>query len=171
MRRIGIIVLSVVLLCGAFGATIAMAQDATPAAAEDHPIVGAWLLDTDIDDPTNPFSLDVFTSDGVYFEVDPEGGTSVGVWEPSGANTANMTFWGLDPSGGMLIVRAELEVGADGRTVTGTYTVEFIEPDGTVSGEIGPGNVEGTKLAVEPQGDPIGSFEDVFGAPEATPAG
>lgn len=171
MRRIGIIVLSVVLLCGVFGVNVGVAQDATPAAAEDHPIVGAWLLDTDIADPANPFSLDVFTSDGVYFEVDAEGGTSVGVWEATGASTASMTFWSLDPSAGMLIVRAELEVGADGQSVTGTYTVEFIEPDGTASGEIGPGNVEGTKLAVESQGDPIGSFEDVFGAPEATPAG
>lgn len=76
----------------------------------------------------------------------------------------------------MFVVRADIEVAEDGQTLTATYTGEFIGPDGTSTGEVGPGLAEGTRLAVEPQGTPIGSFEEVFGeqpvgTPEATPAG
>ena len=178
MRRARFVVFAVAMLLGAlaFGGQGVVAQDATPEAGEHHPIVGLWELDTDVADPANPLSLDAFFAEGIYQELSPEGDTGFGVWEPTGANTANMTFWSLDPEGGMFVVRAELEVSDDGQLVTGSYTVELLEPDGTMSGEIGPGEVEGTKLAVEPQGEPIGTFEEVFGeqpvgTPEATPAG
>jgi hypothetical protein len=71
----------------------------------------------------------------------------------------------------MGIIRASIEVAPDGQSLTATYTLEFIDPDGTSSGEIGPGMAEGTKLAVEPMGTPVASFEEAFEAPAATPEG
>ena len=176
MRRMGIIVLSVVMLCGAFGASIAVAQEATPAAGGDHPVVGSWVLDTEPENPTNAPTLAVFSADGVYFQVEPAGevgtGTQVGVgsWETTGGTTADMTFLIIGSDGFMLTIRASLDA-ADGQSLTGTYTTEFVDPDGVSTGEVGPGEVEGTRITVEPQGEPVGSFEDIFGAPEATPAG
>jgi hypothetical protein len=155
-----------------FGGSAALAQDATPAAGEAHPIVGSWLLDTDTANPDNPMTLAVFTSDGVYFQVEPgEGGTHVGAgsWQSTGATTADMTFWIFEADGAMLLIRASID-SPDPQSVTATYTIEFIEPDGTSSGEIGPGMAEGTRISVEPQGTPVGSFEDVFAPEEATPA-
>lgn len=176
MRRIGVFVLSVVMLCGAFGASVAVAQDATPAADGDHPIVGSWLLDTEPENPTNAPTLAVFSADGVYFQVEPAGevgtGTQVGVgsWEATGDTTADMTFLIVGADGFALTIRASLDA-ADEQFLTGSYTTEFVDPDGVSTGQVGPGEVEGTRIAVESQGTPIGSFEDVFGAPEATPAG
>jgi hypothetical protein len=153
------------------GGSAALAQDATPSAGEEHPIVGSWLLDTDTAVPDNPMTLAVFTSDGVYFQVEPgEGGTHVGLgsWEPTGETTADMTFRIFEDDGAMLVIRAGID-SPDNQTVTATYTIEFIESDGTSSGEIGPGMAEGTRISVEPQGTPVGSFEDVFAPEEATP--
>lgn len=170
MRRIGTIVLSVVMLCGAFGATIAVAQEATPAATDQHPLVGAWLFDNAEIDPEIPYTLDFFYANGTYLTVDGEGSPAGGVWEVTGPNTADLTFWVIEGAA-MSIVRANIEVSEDGQSLTATYTFEFIDAGGTSTGQIGPGTIEATKLAVEAPGDPVGSFEDVFAEPEATPVG
>jgi hypothetical protein len=67
-------------------------------------------------------------------------------------------------------VRAAGEVDASGDALTGTYTVELTLPDGTRTGEYGPGTVEGTRIAVEPMGTPLGTLEELFAQfEEATP--
>lgn len=68
-------------------------------------------------------------------------------------------------------IRGDLEAAPDGQSWTASYTLELAGPDEMSSGEIGPGMAEATRIMVEPQGTPVGSFEDVFGAPPATPAG
>jgi hypothetical protein len=159
-----------------FALTIALgggvaAQDATPSTMAGHPLVGSWAIDTDTEDPANPVALGIFSSDGTYLEVEVDGFIGVGGWEPTGESSANMTFWFVTPDGSGT-VRASIDVAPEGGTFTATYTVEFVSPDGTSTGEIGPGTAEGTKLSVEPQGTPVGSFEEVFGTPEAaTPEG
>lgn len=174
MRRIGILLLSVVMLCGAFGGSLAIAQDATPAATGDHPLVGAWLF-VDQANPESPYSVDIFHADGTYVTMDGEGAAAGGVWDATGPNSADLTFVTFQPEG-RGVIRADVELAQDGQSLTATYTFELVGPDGTSTGQIGPGMVEATKLTVEPQGTPVGSFEDVFGAPpvgtpEATPAG
>jgi hypothetical protein len=180
MRRTGFSAFAAVMLVGLIavgGAAAASAQEATPVADADHPLVGAWALDTDVDDPENPLTLAVFSADGVYFQVvagdDPSAGSQVGVgvWESTGGSTANMTFWILAGGDTMVIIRAELEVEPGGLELGGSWTIELIDAEGTGTGQIGPGFVEGSKLIVEPQGVPIGSFEDIFGGLEATPEG
>jgi hypothetical protein len=46
-------------------------------------------------------------------------------------------------------------------------------PDGSMSGQYGPGHAHGTLLSVEPMGGPVGPLSDLFqqseGTPEASP--
>jgi hypothetical protein len=185
MRRLSVPAVLVVALVGLAvigrgGGTAA--QDGTPAAGmAGHPLVGAWLLNTDVDDPgSRPSTLASFSADGVYSQVDSSGDAGIGSWAATGPTTAEMTFHGLLPDeegGGMVTVRAAIEVAADGQTLTATYTLEFVGPDGTGTGQYGPGHVTGTRIAVEAMGTPAGSLADLesqVGAggatPEASPA-
>lgn len=80
MHRTRVVLLAIVMLCGmvAVGWGSATAQDATPVAGTDHPLVGAWMVDTEPENPTNPPHLAILSSDGTYLEVDREG-TAIGV--------------------------------------------------------------------------------------------
>jgi|GEM_PF-3410179 len=176
MRRLGVVLLAVTMLCGVFaiGGRYVVAQDATPAAA-DHPFVGSWIIDTEPENPNDPLHISTATADGGYVEVEPQA-TSVGAWEATGDNTVTLNIhFLLGPQGGMGTIRANIEVAPDGQSFTGTYTVELAGPDGSSPGEAGPNTVEGGRMTVEPPGTPVGSFEEVFGGqpggtPEATPA-
>jgi len=76
---------------------------------------------------------------------------------------------------GLGMVRANVEVAADGQTLTASYTLELIDPvTGEGAGEIGPGSVAGTRIVAEAPGTPVSSFEEFFSeesTPAATPAG
>ena len=178
MRRVSVLVslFAVALVAwvalGRGGATVA--QDATPAAAAGHPVVGTWLADTDADNPDNPPSLLTFHADGAYLEVDADGAVGVGSWAATSERVAALTFHYLfaDEAGagaGTGTVRATVEVAADGQTFTASYTLEFAGPDGASAGEFGPGTATGERIAVEPMGTPTGTLADLFAA-EATPA-
>lgn len=152
----------------------ALAQDATPAAPAGHPIVGAWLIDVDADDPANPPGLVIFRDDGTYLQADPDGRTGVGSWEATGPDTAALTalFHGQDETGDFADttkVRATVEVADDGDALTAEYTLEFIGPDGTSGGEIGPGTATAERIAVEPVGTPVASMAEAMAEAEATP--
>jgi hypothetical protein len=139
------------------------------------------VLDTDTADPTNPPTLASFGVDGIYSQVEADGTVGLGAWQATGPRTADMTFHGLatDETGesiGLFTVRAAIEVAADGMSLTATYTVEQIPAGGSSTGQYGPGQVTGTRIAVEPMGTPVGSLGDLFGqfeeggaTPEATP--
>ena len=172
---------------GAGGAGVALAvtarhssaQNATPAATAGHPLVGAWLLDTDTAEPSNPPTLATFSSDGVYTQIEPDTFPGVGAWRATGAQSAEMNFHQLIPveqGGGISTIRAAIEVGADGQSVTAMYTLELVDADGVATGQYGPGQVSGTRIAVEPMGEPLGTFDDFYGQfeeggapPEASP--
>jgi hypothetical protein len=75
---------------------IAAAQEATPDAMANHPIVGAWMVTT----PTGP-ALAVFSADGTNIQgvptaqAGPQGvtftGAQVGTWEPDGDRRVHFT--------------------------------------------------------------------------------
>ena len=152
---------------------VAVAQEATPTAMHGHPLVGTWLLDTNADDPANAPEVVVFSADGAYISVDAEGFPSLGVWESSGARTATLTIvsTGVEgeggPFAGTFMVRATLDIDETSDAFTAQYTGEFIEPDGTSTGEYGPGTATATRIAVEAMGTPAGPLEVLFAEEEA----
>ena len=170
------VVVVVLGLLVAFGFSTT-AQQATPTAMDGHPLVGTWLLDTNADDPENAPEVTIFTADGAYISVDAEGFPNHGVWEASGERSATLTIVspGMEEEGtfaGTFIVRATVEVDETGDTFTAQYTGEFVEPDGTETGEYGPGTATATRIAVEAMGTPAGPIEVLFEeeAGAATPA-
>jgi hypothetical protein len=141
--------------------------DAAEPSTAPHPLVGAWLM-VDASDPEAPFAAS-FSSDGIYQDSDPEG-AGLGAWEPTGPTSAALTlviFSPPDEGGGMITIRATIEVAADGQTFTGDYTIEA-GFEGAPPGEFGPGSVTATRIAVEPMGSPVGSLDDLFGQFEGT---
>jgi hypothetical protein len=172
MRRTAVLLLSTVVVFGSLlagGGIFAAAQDTGFAG---HPVVGSWMLDTDIEDPENLPSLVRFSADGGYIEIEADG-NALGSWEPTGDSTATLTFSFADEEG-VATIRASVEVAPDGQSLSATYTLEFVDPSGQSSGEIGPGTAEGTRMVVEVPGTPVMSFEEFYGqfegTPEATPA-
>lgn len=182
MRRLSIFV-SVLLIAivGIIAAgrsfTSVQAQSSTP--MPGHPLVGSWNANTDASNPTNPPSLFIFTSDGIYTEVDADGTTAIGAWQATGANTANLYAVSnqTDDNGkfvGRLIIRASITVSADGQSFTAPYTLELTPPmaGGKSTGQAGPGMATGTKIAVEAMGTPVMTIPQLMGGgqPQATPA-
>ena len=173
LRPAAIALLVVVFALGA--ARIAGAQGTDSDAV--HPLVGTWLLDTDVDDPENPPEVDIFTADGGVISVDAAGETILGVWEETGENTAIVTF--ASPGAeeetyfGTLMIRADVEVAEDGDSFDVTYTFEFSDPDGNSAGEFGPGHAAATRINAEAPGTTVGTLQDLFdsfgGEAEATP--
>lgn len=158
------------------GFAFTSAQDATPDGAGVHPFVGTWILDTNADDPADAPEMSVVSADGGYISVDDEGATTLGVWEATGDQTANLTV--STPQlvedgtfGGTIILRAMIEVDPSGNSFTATYTFELVWPDGARTGEHGPGSAQGTRLVAEPVGTPVGSLSEIYeGVAESTPA-
>lgn len=147
------------------------AQDA--ASRDGHPLVGTWFITSD-PSPDAPPDLVIFGSDGTFQQLEAYGSIGFGVWEATGPNTANLTFSGLNPDesgdfAGTVTIRAAITVAEDGKSLTATYTVQFVFK-GEDSGELGPGTVTGTRMVVEPMGTPVSSFDD-FEEEAATPAG
>jgi hypothetical protein len=145
---------------------------------QGHALVGTWLVDNDLESDSNLPENISFTSDGTLVDVQ---GTEVllGVWEPTGPSTANLTFtqYEADDNGdyaGGYTIRASVEIGADGNSFTADYTLEVLNPDGTSSGQAGPGTVSATRVMVEAPGTPVMTQEELFGSfggtPVATPA-
>ncbi len=153
---------------------LASAQDAAGSDFGDHPLVGTWqlVIDSDMSCP----SESLFTSDGGYVDVSSCDGTVVvGLWEPTGETTANLTIFQTDAEETFLI-RAAVSVADDGQTFVAEYTFEILDPEtGEGSGEYGPGTVTGSLRVAEGPGEPIGSIMDLWGGEEdgtaeATPA-
>ena len=178
MRRLAVpisilaVVLAGVALAGGGPSRGAVAQDATPHAIVGHTVVGSWIVDTDVDDPENAPALAIFHEDGSFVELHEDGPDGVGTWRAADDTTVELTiiFHATDETGapaGTVKVRATIEVDREGGTFSAAYTLDFIAPDGTPSGELGPGQAEGTRITVEPMGTPVGPimFEEGTPAP------
>jgi hypothetical protein len=162
MRRFVIsLSLAVVVLLGLLasgGST--RAQDATPdpmtamMAMATHPIVGAWEWDNDPDHPGTEISYALFHADGTYVEIGTDGQVDLGVWEPTGERTADVTFFFADVEPDPAVVvrgvgKMAAEVDATGNAITAPFTFEARAADGTVpfSGQF---LALGTRLEVMP---------------------
>jgi hypothetical protein len=161
------IVALAVLLSGSARSS-AMMQDGTPVPPTPHPLVGAWLLTPDVNDPSVPQNLAIFHDDGTFLETSAGQCCGIGVWEATGPNTAVLTIQSFAPdaSGGAGIIRANIVVDASGNTFTADFTLELVAADETSSGEMGPGRAAGERIAVDPMGEPVGALR----RPAATPA-
>ncbi len=167
-RRGTVLVACVLLLIGAIGAS----QQSTA----DHPLVGAWVIDPEVNDPANPPSYDAFHADGTFVNIGSDG-ASVGTWEPTGPRTANFTFSGLaagSDGAAMFIIRGTLEVDESGERVTGDHTFTLVGANGTVMVGDGGAEAEGVRLhteTMEEVGQPLAGFPIWTPAtPAASPA-
>jgi hypothetical protein len=147
MRRLAFttIVLMTLLL-----ATVVTAPGVSAQAPAEHPAIGAWIVDGTEVAVVAPGSVE---------------GSAYGSWAATGERSADVTsLWPLsDPEAGFIgfgILRASIEVAEDGQSFTGTYTMELpagmAEAMGVPVGQLGPGDVTGQRIAVEPMGTPVG---------------
>lgn len=165
-KLLGSFVVVVLVAVTAFG--FRADADAQNTATQGHSLVGTWLVDTDPETSDNALDTLSFTADGTATDVEPGGFVTLGAWEATGEQMANLTMvaYELDEDGsnvGSTTIRVSIEVSADGTSFTGEYTIEFIQPDGTSNGEAGPGIVTGERLAVEGQGTPAMTLGEFFG--------
>jgi hypothetical protein len=162
-RSLGRAVLTVALLALTLGSVVvlgarpaAVAQEATPSATADHPVVGAWWTANDAPGPGVETAYAVFHADGTYLEVDPNIGVGVGVWRATGERSAELTyvFQDIDPepattAPGTVTVRQSVEVDETGDAFTAPLTVEVRIPDGTAVFSAAY-TARGSRLEVEP---------------------
>jgi hypothetical protein len=170
MRRIPVLIafLAIMLVTSlvlGFGPFQTNAQDSTPIAT-GHGFVGSWRLTATVPGSPSTQSLDTFMADGTYLDSDlpvpaGAGGEAVtistaghGVWQPTGANTAQVTFVDLvsDLQGNFLTVETisiQATLGADGNTFSGIFSVSVADPSGKVVAEV-TGTVQGTRITLEP---------------------
>lgn len=143
--------------------------------AEGHLAVGSWHITTDPADPLVSFVTTALGVDGTVVNIIGDGTATIGVWAPTGDTTADITITATTDGPAIAIIRASVEVSADGQTISGTYTSEYVfDPaGGGTSGEIGPGTLTGTRLTVQAPGTPSASYADFFALPsdsgDATP--
>jgi hypothetical protein len=162
MRRFSVsLSLAVVVLLGLLASGVSTrAQDATPDAMSammamaTHPIVGAWEWDNDPDDPGTNISYALFHADGTYLEIGTDGQIDIGLWKPTGARTADVTFFFADvePDPDVVVrgvAKMAAEVDETGNAITAPFTFEARAADGTVpfSGQF---LALGTRLEVMP---------------------
>ncbi len=151
-RSIRISSILALLLTSVVAAPAALALD-TDAPSAGHPLVGAWLVDTNADDSNDPPARVILGADGSLLQVQL-GGIALGAWEPTGERTGALTLAAeiADADGAVttFIVRASLEATADGQGWTAQGTTEYIGPDGVSSGQIGPIPATATRITVEP---------------------
>jgi hypothetical protein len=136
-------------------------------AMADHPIVGTWVADDTPEDLTDPEMLSVFGPGGSLVNTRPDYGTTAGSWLPTGDRSADLTFYaGLIPDPdigyiGFLIIRGDVVVSEDGQSFQGTWTAQYpkVDPWGEVpDGQLGPIEVTGRRVNVEPMGTPVGPW-------------
>jgi hypothetical protein len=128
------------------------AQESTPAAMADHPVVGGWHWENDLGDGATLSTYAAFHPDGTYVESFGEDGTDVGVWKPTGARTADLTLYSADgdpdPDVTVPVVsRLAIEVDETGNAITAEGTYQGLGEDGAVLFS-GPGIARGTRLEV-----------------------
>jgi hypothetical protein len=157
MRRFTVsLALALVVLLGLDASGVStQAQDATPeamTALATHPVVGTWELTGELGEETFPY-LAMFHAGGTYLEIYPWGPIFVGVWNPTGARTAE----GISVGYGLADDRLErgegrwtAEVDATGNTIhtDGPFVSRFVD-DGAITLAV-EGPVSGTRLAVLP---------------------
>ena len=135
----------------------------------EHPAIGAWLIESSPGDATDPPELATVAPGGIITNAGPDG-TGYGSWTATGERSADATFLFplADPTCGCLVgygtIRASIEVAEDGQSFAGTYTVELpaatADAPGAPAGQLGPGEVTGQRIVVDPMGVPVGPLPE-----------
>ena len=151
---------------------LADAQDATPTSTAGHPLVGTWIFDKDIANPSEPPSVVVFTADGGL--LDPSEGVA-GAWQATGPRSAAWTLVDFLTEGpaGYVVVRSTAEIDEGGDALAGPYSFTVVAADGTVLAS-GEASSTAVRLPIEPieaGGTPLAGFPTWTPAPPpaATP--
>ena len=149
---------AVALVAAASSALVApgaFAQGDPAIPSDGHRFVGAWLVDTNTGDVSDPPARLAVHPDGTLLQAD-QAHVAIGVWEPTGDHSAALTFTAqVDVGDGQvatLTVRAAVEIDGSGAGWTGEATVEQTGPDGSASGQMGPIPAAATRIVVEPMG-------------------
>jgi hypothetical protein len=167
--------------------SVAAAPGVSAQDTAEHPAVGAWIIESTPEDTTDPLELALIAPGGLIINAFPDG-NGYGSWAATGDRTADATFLipFNDPEAGFLgfaTIRTSIEVAEDGQSFAGTYTFEppagMAEAMGLPAGQLGPGEVTGQRVAVEPMGEPVGPLpeepaeppapDEAPAAPEASP--
>jgi hypothetical protein len=176
VRKLAVILAVVVLLGGvAIIGTLPgsiVAQDATPAPLAGHPLVGSWMVDTDISTDSDLPELGIFTSDGTVFGLGATRWVS-GAWEAVDGSTGAATMAGVFAAdgGGSVVLRGTHVVDETGNAWTCDCTFTIVAPDGSVVTS-GTATAHATRLPIEmadAAGMPLAGFPTWTPA-EATPA-
>ena len=151
------------------------AQDASSDGLAGHPLVGTWVVDTNVEMESDPPEVGIFTSDGTVFGLGANRWVS-GAWEAADDHTGTVTMTGVFDAngGGYVVVRGPHEVDESGDAWTCPCTFTVVAPDGTVLTS-GTATAHATRLPIESAdavGQPLSAFP--AWAPEspgaATPA-
>lgn len=150
------------------GGGLSAAQDPV---SDQHSAVGSWSVESDLPDAEYTPRLVTLAADGSAIFVSGRQTTGIGAWQPIDDTTAMLTFAITTDGPAYILIRAQIELAADGTSFTGIFTMEavFDPAGGGTSGEIGPGKLDGTRISAEAPGTPAASFEEMFPQPEGTP--
>lgn len=178
MWKIGLV--AALLIAGStvtteWGDLATAAQDVTPGDLAGHPLVGTWVVDTNIETESDPPEVGIFNADGTVFGLGASRWVS-GAWEAADDHTGAVTMTGVFDAngGGYVVVRGPHEVDASGDAWTCPCTFTVVAPDGTVLAS-GSATAHATRLPIESAdavGQPLPGFPTwAPAAPtEATPA-
>jgi hypothetical protein len=133
--------------------------------SQPHRLVGSWQVTVVENDGPPTMMLGSFHADGTVVTaehpvVTPPGAPGVvytssghGAWKATGPSTAAWTILGLGSDGqgqlfGVVTVRAEIGLGADGRSFTGTATATISDRHGVPMATF-PVKLEAIRIAAE----------------------
>ena len=184
MRRLAS---TTIILMALLLATLAAAPGVSAQAADEHPVIGAWIGNSTPEDTTDPLELLTFAPGGIVVSITPGSESGYGSWVATGERSVDATILIplIDPTAGFvgyLTARTSIDVAEDGQSIAGTYTIELpagiAEAMGGPVGQLGPGALTGQRIAVEPMGEPVGPLPAEGGpepvasppTPEASPA-
>jgi hypothetical protein len=177
--RKSVLFLAVLLVFGGMVSLVSQldpiaAQEATPGSLTGHPLVGSWMVDTDIATDSDLPEMGIFTSDGTVFGLGATRWVS-GAWEAMDDTTGSVTMVGVFAAdgGGSVVLRGNHVVDESGDAWSCDCTFTIVAPDGSVVTS-GSATAHATRLPVETAdsaGMPLTGFPTWSPpAPKATPA-
>jgi hypothetical protein len=120
-------------------------------------IIGLWHIQFKVGDQTIQEAFQLWNAGGTEVHnpnVDPRSGNvCLGVWrhEKQGSYKLAHRVWSYDTNGnfmGTIHLSETLTLGNDGKTHSGTFTLDFFDPSGNFLFEV-PGNVIAERISVD----------------------
>ena len=146
---------SVLMMSVVLGPTALAAVDDTDMMTT-HPLVGAWVIETQAYDGNRTRTLILIDPAGLVTAASKQG-VGLGAWQPTGDRTADLTFRFFDKFQ-LGKLRASAEVSEDGQRFTASATVEVSDDLFESTGPLGPIAVSATRIAVEPMDETSGKL-------------